>query len=367
VTDQSLQRGLAKDEVCRELQPLVGPRVGEPVRPIPMPDEPFVDAWKQYVHQSRDASPWEVLQKVFVQLAFPVRAEISRDPEYRHAVGRGAVPQSPRGGMVAKAPTCIRFELIQTLAGSVPLVILPDREDFVQFLQSVCYRNEPVMIPPSIGAQLIRGYNNWERFHNARAHGISEAELIANKALYQDTFIVVSEGRYSGLKAESLGLEEKEWQRKSHVIRVSHERAHYVSRRFFGVIPDRITDELIADFSGMVASEGWFSANWFLTMMGLRGEPVNRRLDWYLSRHPVSDAAFAALVELLERSALALESACSIFDIQGTSEYHLDLVTLGLTKCSLWELASPETVVRVLEECCTPLLRRVRAHSFPGN
>ncbi len=171
---------------------------------------------------------------------------------------------------------------------------------------------------------MVAGYNNWSRVGELRSRweardpaarecatwGEEFQRLQATPELYQDRFILLSDGPYSAVPAADLGLEEGEWRAMSLLIRRDHECAHYFTRRLFGSMRNNVLDELIADYAGLVAATGRFRADWFLRFVGLEGFPSYRpgaRLDLYRGKPPLSDGAFRVLQALVERAARNLE------------------------------------------------------------
>src|SRR5439155_4743001 len=99
----------------------------------------------------------------------------------------------------------------------------------------------------------------------ARADWDSElAEIARRPTLYQDRFILLSAGPYSGVAAAELGLADEDWKRRSLTIPLEHECTHYFTRQVLGSMRNALADELVADYMGIVASEGRYRADWFL-------------------------------------------------------------------------------------------------------
>jgi len=176
-----------------------------------------------------------------------------------------------------------------------------------------------------MGAVIIAGYNNWDRIHTYRkewelnnTENVTEESwlaefqrLIPQKEFYQDKFIILSDGPYSAVPAESLGLAEEEWRRLSLIIRREHECTHYFTRRMFSSMRNNLLDELIADYMGIVSAIGFFRADWFLRFVGLENYPQYRagaRLENYRGDPPLSDGAFKILQALVKLAAENLEA-----------------------------------------------------------
>ncbi|MDX1384805.1 MAG: hypothetical protein R3190_14225, partial [Thermoanaerobaculia bacterium] len=138
------------------------------------------------------------------------------------------------------------------------------------------------------------------------------AELLERKELYQDRFILLSSGPYSGVAAGALGLPEERWLELSRTIRLEHECAHYFTRRVLGSMRNTLHDELLADYAGLTAALGHFPADWFLRFLGLEDLPRVRpdgRLQSYRGEPPLSDAALAVLARLVRAAAHNLEKS----------------------------------------------------------
>lgn len=315
-------RGDAADELLRyDESPFAA---GEAVPDLPLADEPFVEAWERYAALAAERGAFPALREALVQLRFPVRAGMSETAEYRAATRAGAPP--PEGeGVRLEAPGALRLFLHPTAAGRIPVLLAATRADFVTLVRALVRRNEPAEIPPSMGACMVAGYNNWERMARVRraweagalpvegAAGwpAAFAVLRGRRELYQDRFVVLSPGPYSGVAPGEMGMGEDEWNAASVRIRLEHECAHYVTRRVLGSMRNNLLDELIADYVGIASAAGSFRAGWFLRFMGLEGPGYRAggRLQNYRGDPPLSDAAFAGLQALVRRAAARLEAA----------------------------------------------------------
>jgi hypothetical protein len=76
----------------------------------------------------------------------------------------------------------------------------------------------------------------------------------------------------------------------------------------FGSMRNALLDELIADYTGIVAATGRFDPRWFLTFLGLEsdGYRTGGRLENYRGDPPLSDRALHVLGELVRRAAWSL-------------------------------------------------------------
>ena len=290
---------------------------------FPMEDEPFVSAWEHYAEHVQRTGSIAVLANYLVELHFPVSAGMSQNIEYLSATRRGTGTTSMRSatGLRLAAPEHGHVVLHSTPAGRIPLLITPCRQDFVSLVQALTSRNEPVDVPASMGACMLKGYNNWDRvdrlWREFEAQGGSRKdwltkfpEIKAQKPLYQDCFIILSDGPYSNVKAAELGLGEEDWRRSSFVVRREHECAHYFARRVFASPCNNIMDEIIADYWGIVAAQATFHAAWLLRFFGLESFPDYReggRLQNYRGKVPLSQGAFSVLQRLVKRAVDNLE------------------------------------------------------------
>ncbi|MEW5986219.1 MAG: hypothetical protein AB1791_06265 [Chloroflexota bacterium] len=324
-------------------------------------DEPHVVVWREYARQAQARGVWPVLSERLPQLWFPIQTGVSQTTAYRAATRQGAAVRGTDGatGLALRRPDELRLLIHPTVAGSIPVLIAADRADFVALVQAFTRQNEPEFVPDSMGACLVSGYNNWDRIHAYRrqwaeaiADGRADVEwpaewkrLQSQKHIYQDRFIILSDGPYSGVPAAVMGLSETEWNHLSLVIRLEHECAHYFTKRVFGVIRHHVYDEILADYAGLVAAEGHFRADRFLLFMGLEAFPAYRqggRLQNY--RGPLSDEAFVALQSLVRAAAVNLAR----FDEECGRRLHREgqkaLVWSAIASLTLAELASEEAM-----------------------
>ena len=292
-------------------------------RHFPFPDEPFVAVWDDYARKVLEAGSIALLASYLVQLQFPIQAGISESPAYIACTRQGASSSNDHS-MPLQWRDSERCHVVihSTAAGRIPLLIAGHREDFVSLVRALTRRNEPVPIPDSMGACMVAGYNNWHRiallrqqFESSAPPNASWAEefqrIKAKPELYQDRFIVLSSGPYSGVQAADLGLDEETWRTCSLAIRREHECAHYYARRVFSSMRNNLLDELIADYFGISAAVGGFRADWLLRFMGLESFPNYReggRLQNYRGKPPLSDDSFLVLQRLVRAAALNLQS-----------------------------------------------------------
>ena len=316
----------------------------------PTADEPFVSAWVGYERESASRGVVPVLRERLVQLRFPIAPGTSESEAYRAATRHGDTSRAPDAGVALLRPDLIRLRLHQTPAGRIPVIIAEQREDFESLVRAFTGRNEPRAVPSSMGAVIVGGYNNWDRVAvERRAWSESPAaeridatwaqafaRMTRDPSRYQDRFIVLSTGPYSGSSAATLGLDAATWRAMSLTIRLEHECAHYFTRRTFGSMRNSVVDELIADYNGLAAATGRFRASWFLQFMGLEDHPRFRaggRLENYRGTPPLSDDAFDGLTHMVVRAAVALERFVEehVNDAGALSQRALMMTALAMT------------------------------------
>lgn len=293
---------------------------------FPLPDEPFVPFWLGVEEAARATGAHAALAARLPQLHFPIEAGISQTEPYRAAVRRGVpvaeIPQAT--GLPLERPEAIEIRIHPSAAGRIPLLIVRRRDEFVALLRALAARNEPRPVPPAQGALMVAGYNNWCRLEELKSRWAAQdpaerptatwaeemRRLEGHRELYQDRFVLLSDGPYSAVPAADLGLRDEEWREMSLVIRREHECAHYLTRRLFGSMRNHPLDELLADYAGLVAATGRFRADWFLRFLGLEEFPRYRpggRLDLYRGDPPLSDGAFRRLQRTIYEAAHRVE------------------------------------------------------------
>jgi len=325
---------------------------------FPLADEPHLLAWREYADEASRRGPWSALRGRLPQLRFPIAAGMSEQGEYRDATRRGifAAEAGPDAGLQLAEPDGLDLVLHAGIAGTVPLIVVTERADFVSLVRALCHRNEPRPVPDSMGACIVAGYNNWDRIHAHRrrweaAHPGADAaawsaefqRLQANKPLYQDRFVILSRGPYSNVRGAELGFTEAEWLKHSLLIRREHECTHYFTLRVFGALQNNLLEELIADFIGLVSTFGGFGADLALRFLGLEAFPTVRptgRLNNYRGSPRLSDGAFAVLARLAYDAVRNLErlAADRSEDLRGEDD--LPRLVCALTSLTMEELAA---------------------------
>lgn len=290
---------------------------------LPLAPEPHVAVWEEYAAAVEAAGSIDPLRDALVQLRFPIREGISGSDEYCAATRRGVVPRGDSNDGV-RCRGLVRLTIHDHPGGRIPAFITSDRDDFVTLVRAFTERNEPAPVPASQGAAVVTGFNNWDRIRRYRARWEADhpaagdtgwqaefARIVPEKWRYQDRFLIVSNGPYSGVPAAEVGLDDETWCRRSVTLRLAHEAAHYFTKRVFGSMKNQVHDELIADWAGIRAAAGRYRADWFHRFMGLESFPQYReggRLQNYrTSPAPLSDGAFRVLQTVTYQAAITLE------------------------------------------------------------
>ncbi|MFA6807988.1 MAG: hypothetical protein WCR27_03235 [Eubacteriales bacterium] len=307
-------------------KPVIAQQTLQELREVEFPllDEFFCVTWSNYELEARGNGLYQVLRQHLVQLQFPVREGISKEEVYKKVTRQGySAEGTEKIGIQLQSPQKLRLDLYPTLAGQLPVLFTGCRGDFEFLVQALSARNEPVLLPSSMGASLVKGYNNWDRVNEMRRRqyvlGLSadlNQNLNTNRKYYscaegyQDCFMILSAGDYSGVPAVQLGLAEAEWRRLSLIIRREHEATHYFTQRVLGFMRNHLVDELMADFMGIVAARGEYDPYWQLVFLGLEDYPRYRkgaRLENYVQDAGFTEEEVEVLRELVVRAVGRLE------------------------------------------------------------
>lgn len=283
-------------------------------------DEIFVNSWHKYLKDANAIGVLETLKHHLVQLQFPIAENISKSDSYRSATLRGKdtshMPEAK--GIALKKPQGLELQVYASIGGKIPVLIIDDDDDFKSIIRALCYKNEPVRIPDSMGAIMINGLNNWSKINTLKDEFLAsntlsywpnffKNQIIPNKSIYQDKIIILSKKPYSNVPAEIIGCSQEDWMNYSLKIRLEHECAHYFTLRKYGKMSNNMHDEIIADYAGICATYGSFHYEWFLKFIGLEKYPNYRkgaRLENYLGNPKLSEDAFEVLKTIIYKAVL---------------------------------------------------------------
>jgi hypothetical protein len=327
---------------------------------FPLADEAFVGQWRDYSALTSEAGSIEPLRLKLPQLAFPVEAGVSKTSEYEAATRKGMIPPAPvRGGAALCRADACRLSVYDSYAGGIGVFFAEERADFETLIQVFTCRNEPIAVSASMGATIVSGYNNWDRIHSLKNQFLSSGGTLeswpgyfqsvkADRALYQDRFVILSNGRYSAVDGHWFGLSAIDWIECSRTIRLQHECAHYFTRRLFGSMRNNLLDEIMADYAGIRSAFGYFRAEILLRFLGLEYYPNYReggRLQNYRGDPPLSAGAFEVLSTLVWKAAWNIER----FDRGLGTNCSLPAALVGIASMTLDSLGG-EDAVKVLTE-----------------
>lgn len=336
-----------------------------------LPEDPQVSTWKNYIAISEEIGVYRMLKRYLFPFQFPIREGISQTKSYKAASLKGHFPNNleETTGLILQNPDKLKLRMYESVAGAIPVLIVPDKGDFKTVIQALAYKNEPKPIPHSMGAGIMKGLNNWDRIQKIKKKWESEPgsgtwqnyfkhTVLPNRSLYQDTLIVLSKKPYSGVEAHQLNLPEDEWLKYSLEIRLEHECAHYFTLRYLGGMYSNMHDELIADYMGITKALGYFNPNWFLAFIGMVGKSYKTggRLENYLGTPGLSKEAFEVLQQIMIKATKHVAAFNHYIRSYSMSENRVDqLLTLG--SLSLAEIAAPQGDQKLID-CHARLLEK---------
>lgn len=280
-------------------------------------DEPSINSWEGYCKKSIEIGAFQVLQKCYPQLNFPVSEGINKTQAYGDAVLRGKTESiNLENTLSLNNPEGIEISIYESIAGKVPVIKVPDCQDFIQIIQCLLHKNNPTFVPLSMGACLINGINNWERLHTLKNDWFEKnsvgnwneeftKNVLPNPSLFKDKIIILSTKPYSNVAAQSLELSDNLWKTHSYSIRLEHECTHLYTLKKYGFATNNLHDELIADYIGISKTIGSYKKEWMLTFMGLEEFPKYRkgaRLENYLGNSDLSFENFETLTTIIKNA-----------------------------------------------------------------
>ena len=332
---------------------------------LPLESEDQNAYWKDYIKIYKTHGFIDGFKDTFRQFHFPIQSGIKDHENYKKVTAKGIHPKDIDLSPTLKLddPSGINAYMHQCPAGEIPVIHVPNRIDFENIIRCIVYKNEPAEFSKAMGAIMIAGFNNWNRIDDLKnkweinkvkqfpSWGMEfKFNVVPNKTLYKDRFIILSNGPYSNVKASSLGLEDEEWINYSLIIRREHECTHYFTKRFFGTMRNNMHDELLADYMGISMAKGIFISNWFLTFLGLEGKTYRKggRIENYLKDPVINDQEFISLQEIMRKASINTET----FDeeLGSTKDYNeRTLRLLALSQVSLDKIASANAVKHLIE------------------
>jgi hypothetical protein len=318
--------------------------------------------WEFFLNESADIGGFEILKTFYPQLSFPIEEGINKSENYIDMVFKGKSNINLKRNLHLNSPEQITVKIHDSIFEKIPVVIIPDEEDFRSIIQSFLHKNNPNNLPASMGACLVKGINNWSRLNALKKEWLStnpfgnwNAEFSSNiqpySNLYKDNIIILSTKPYSNISADRIPASETEWNSYSLSIRLEHECTHLYTLRKYGCASNNLHDELIADYVGISKTFGRFNEKLMLQFMGLENYPKYKegsRFENYISRSEFSSEEFESLMLLIKN---AIENI-SDFDSQiGKFSTYQDqiLIIEALCETDLIELGSKNGTSLILK------------------
>jgi hypothetical protein len=309
-------------------------------------EDTYINTWKKYYKESKQVAAFDTLKKYIVQLQYPVKKGISKTDSYINSTLRGKHTKSNLS-LVLNQPELITLDIYHSsLSGKVPVVTIPNNDDFNTFISAISNKNEPQKLPKSMGALCINGINNWDRIQRLKVDWLKQNQkenwslyfkehILPKSYLFKDKLMVLSTKPYSGITHALLNVTKDTWKCLSLKIRREHECAHLFTLKHYGCMANNMHDEVIADYAGIVEASGNFNRTWFLYFIGLENYPKYRkggRLENYLGTNKLSIEAFEGLKKI-------------IYDVSDTI-YNFD-VLLGKVKSTTDQLNRIKSICEV--------------------
>lgn len=322
---------------------------------FPLEDENFIKTWRKYEDDAANQGVFPVIRKAVPHLNFPIDDKLADTTEYKDAVLYANISPGRQAsvGIGLKAPEKLQLAIIPTDAGSLPMVYIPEREDFEAVIKALNFSNTNIEIVPKITSYLVRDFRNSDRISILRDRYNKKkalmnlnttwrdeyAKILLNKELYLDTFIAVYGGNASAIPAEDVGLSEDEWKAKSIVIGREKEAMRYYMKRIFQVEKPHPYVELIAYFAAIDTAFSSFQADKLLKLMLPGPDSQAPVCGMAVQEKKFTPETCEILKKLIEKAAHNLEDFCKIY-LHELEANNQNLLIISLTKVTLEELAS---------------------------
>lgn len=322
--------------------------------------------WNEFLADGlRGTNAIDFLKQCFPQFCFPIEKDIHLTQSYKDAVLKGKFDgiDFKENLLLFNDIDNLSFFIYESFAGEIPVLIVPDKNDFEKIIQVLIYKNNPVNLSPSMGASLISGINNWKRINilkerweldKSKSTWIEEFQknILPFHHLYKDQLIVLSKKSYSNIDAEKLKIDETEWLSASFKIRLEHECTHLYTIKRFGTAKNNLHDELIADYVGIIKSFGSYNKNLMMHFMGLENFPNYRkgaRLENYIKEIEINSPDFLFLTTIIKN---AIDNITLFDNIIGPANSNKEIKNRieSLCKVDLLDIASKRGSELILKE-----------------
>lgn len=322
---------------------------------FPLEDEAFIKVWQKYEEDSANLGVFPVIRKAVPNLNFPIDDKLAETPEYKDAVLYANISEERFNskGLDLKAQDQLQLTIIPSDAGSLPILYIPEREDFEAILKAVNHSNTNHKILPEVTSSLMREFRNTARIAVYRDRYQKKkalmnlnttwrdeyAKILLRKELYLDSLIAVFGGGASAVSADDMGLPEDEWNAKSIVIGREKETIKYYMKRIFMVEKPHPYVELIAYYIATKTALGSFQADKLLKIMLPGPDSKLPACGLGAEKEKFSPKIYDVLKKLIEKAAHNLEDFEKIY--ANELEVHdQNLILISLTNITLEELAS---------------------------
>ena len=106
--------------------------------------EPYIDAWQGYITKFNEGEAFQLLQKCYPQLNFPIEEGINKTQTYIDAVLKGK-PQATGGTLspLLDKPETLKIKLHNGIAGKVPVLFCGRRPGLCQARSMLFTQEQP--------------------------------------------------------------------------------------------------------------------------------------------------------------------------------------------------------------------------------
>lgn len=243
---------------------------------LPLPVKPSLIWWQQWLDETPKDLQFQSLLTVLPQLLIKPHNGASHSEIYKNLVllGKEDIQVDQDKQLRLKDPQGFSVRLANHPCGSMPVIEITEKEDFLNVVRCLVYRCELTQIQPSVHAQAVAGLIHWG---------------LIRKLNFQERaqLIILHRSPYSSLPASIIPGEPttEQWLNISQVWRLEHELTHIATKCLVGEMRLNLFDELVADALGMLNSLGLFSAEIFRLGLGLNVDATsnqNSRVHTYI-------------------------------------------------------------------------------------
>ena len=243
---------------------------------LPLEEQTDLSWWSEWIKETPPNKHFEGIRNYLPQLWIKPQKEASKSETYKRLVLKGeSYNQSKQDAILELSdPVGFSIRLAKHPCGTLPVIEIEDRDDFLSVVRCLAYRCELNTIQPSVHAQAISGLIHWGLIR--KVNNLLRAKLI-----------ILHRSPYSSLPARLIpgNPTNEKWIELSQHWRLEHELTHLATKRLVGEMRLNLYDELIADALGMLKALKIFSADLFRIGLGLNMDSTtekNGRVHTYL-------------------------------------------------------------------------------------